>query len=94
MGWDFLDDIQEQAEDAFGTFTEGALKSGLESIGWVTTGQPQKGNQTADQIANGQNGAPITTIIQSRSMGMEGLGKFSPILIIGALIGFAFLLRR
>lgn len=99
---DFLDNLQKSAESAFGDFSQAALQSGLETIGFVKQGEPDKGNLSEKQIAQGMRGSFDTTI-QPRVEQPQAKNPFGfPInkemgigaLIVGGLILLAILLRR
>lgn len=105
----FWDSVTDWGGEIFSNFGDAIVESGLEQLGFITTGEPPKSNPTAKQVEQGQKGAPIATTIQSRpdsqsSWLKDGLGfdlssmsnnkMIMPLIIVGGFILGALLLRR
>jgi len=92
--------FMERANDFFGDIK--VLKDGLEQTGFITFGSPEKGNQTAVQIAQGQQGGQENDIIQRQDgtglkgglMGITSSSWFLPVALIISAVGIAFFIRR
>lgn len=100
-------DIWERTKDIFGDSAMAAVREGLQQTGFFKIIEPERGNQTQVQIANGQLGGPAdSTLVQRQSgVGLQGgitatfanvSSKvwFWPAMLITGAIGLALFLRR
>lgn len=97
MAWDdFLDDLQDRAEDAFSNVTSKVIDQGVQSLGFLKIGKPPQSNLTAQQVQSGQSGAPPSNVVaqQGPSSFMGSISSYLPYIIIVLIVGAAFLFRR
>lgn len=94
MAWDdFLDDLQNKAEEAFSNVTSQAIGQSINNF--LRIGDPPKSNLTAQQVANGERGqAPNIIIQQTPSVLSENLMKFAPWMIVAVFVAIALFFRR
>ncbi len=104
----FLDGLQDAAEEAFSNFGSEVVQDAIDSVGFIQLGPKPAGNPTAKEVMSGGRGRPLEKTVSVRSsaetsslkngfgfsFGSMGAGAMTPILIIGGLVAAALLLRK